>query len=55
MPGLLILEGIMPEDIKLRNGKLIKWIRTPKCIKCRHWDKAHEECRLDRCRYKSKR
>jgi hypothetical protein len=37
------------------HGKLIRWIETPPCIKCPYRNHFEDRCRLQRCRWVSKR
>jgi hypothetical protein len=34
---------------------LIKWVTTPTCKECPHWDWRKKECKLTECVYPNKR
>jgi hypothetical protein len=37
------------------HGRLIRWVKTPTCIECSYRDHRAGRCRLQRCRWVSKR
>ena len=49
------MEGAKKEKIQNRKPEEIIWIHTPKCRECAKYNAMLKRCRLEVCRYPSKR